>query len=326
MYKKILMVVFLLVVLGLIWLRHFGRSLSADHDAADYRSRMEFIWPGTPPFQPSAEQKIKISADKNWIIRFLQLFTDTPGDKPYLVAFPLLDGVHPAMIIMPGGAYLLRSEQNEGIDIAHWLNSIGISAFVLNYRLERDPAPLSDAQRAIQYVRANAERFKVDPKRLGVMGFSAGGHLAATASNNILAATPDSPDPILHVSSRPTVMVLGYPVISFGQLGHVTSRDMLIGTNPPVALIKHLSAEKNVTADTPPTFIWAAKTDKQVDYRNSQMLADALARHSIPYELHLFPEGQHGSGLAKNEQYAAEWPSLCKSWMQKIGFLDTKLN
>jgi acetyl esterase/lipase len=323
--KVILLVVLFVIVVAAGGLGYFVHSLSVDRDALDYRNRVEFIWSGPPPFEPSDQERATIATQKHWIVRLLQKFTNTPGEKPYLVTF-LAPGAstHPAMIVMPGGSYILRSEKAEGIDVAHWLNSIGISAFVLNYRLERHPAPLSDAQRSIQFVRANSLRLQIDPQRIGVLGFSAGGHLAATAGTNYLAANPQSPDPIERVSSKPTVIVLAYPVISFGELAHAPSRDMLIGPNPPPALVKLLSAENNVTAETPPTFLWAAKTDGTVDYRNSQMFADALTLHGVRHEYHLFPEGRHGSGLSDKEKYAYEWPALCKSWLEQTGFLDRK--
>jgi acetyl esterase/lipase len=323
MFKKIVLVVLTVIALGIVWLGYFVRSQNVDPDAMDYRGRVEFIWPGTPPFQPTAAQQAKIAAQKSWLIRFLQRLTDIHGDRPYLVAFPVPgDTTSPAIVVLPGGAYLLRAEKSEGVDIAHWLNSIGISAFVLHYRLDRHPAPLSDVQRAIQYVRANSKRLQIDPERVGLMGFSAGGHLAATAGIHYLSAKDESSDPVERLSSKPTVMVLAYPVISFGELGHSTSRDMLIGPDPSPALIELLSAEKNVTAETPPTFIWAAKTDGIVDYRNSQMFADALKEHAVKHEFHLFPEGQHGSGLAKTEKYAYEWPALCEKWLAHVGFIN----
>jgi acetyl esterase/lipase len=323
MFKKLFPMLLCAVLLAVVWLSFFIHSLSIDPDSGDLQGHIEFIWSGTPPYQPTEAEKARIDGQKHWIIRVLQKLTDTHGDRPYLAEFPAFgDKSHPAIIVLPGGAYLLRSEGTEGVDIARWLNSIGISAFVLHYRLDRHPAPLSDAQRAIQYLQANSKRLRIDPARIGVMGFSAGGHLAATAATQFLAADEASPDPVERFSSRPALVVLAYPVISFGEVGHATSRDMLIGPDPSPALVKLLSAENNVTADTPPTFIWAAKTDSIVDYRNSQLFADALAQHGVEHEYHLFPQGQHGSGLAKSEKYSREWPTLCEKWLERIGFID----
>lgn len=327
MLKKVLLGMLLgilaIVVVAIGGIVYFTKDqIPPDHDSPDYRARVEFIWSGAIPYQPTAAEKAEIEAGRNFLERHIQRSMALPDNKPYLVAYALTQPLSPAVIIAPGGGYAARSEMKEGIAVAQWLNSIGVSAFVLNYRLDRHPAPLSDAQRAIQYVRANAERFHIDPERVGIMGFSAGGHLASTAGTHFLPGDPQAVDLVARFSSRPDFMILSYPVITFlGELAHTGSRDKLIGPNPAPGLIENLSNEKQVTAETPPTFIWTAKTDGIVDYRNSQMFADALAKQGIPFELHLFPDGSHGSGLAQNEEDAKAWPELCRQWMQKMGFI-----
>lgn len=322
MLKKILLGVLVIVLAGVGGPVYIAKNMSVDHDAAEYRARLEYIWADVIPYQPTPAEKTEVEASKGVLIRLAQWLLHTPADKPALVAYPLLkESASPAVIIAPGGAYMGRAEKHEGEAIAQWLNSIGVSAFVLNYRLDRHPAPLSDAQRAIQYVRANAARFHIDPTRVGIMGFSAGGHLAATAGTHFLPGDSQAVDPVAQFSSRPDFMVLGYPVISFGEFAHTISRDMLVGPHPAPDLIENLSNEKQVTAETPPTFIWTAKTDAMVDYRNSQVFADALTQHGVPVEFHLFPEGSHGSGLAQKEKYANAWPDLCRQWLVKMGFI-----
>ena len=298
----------------------FINAQMPDQDSEDYRRRVEFLWSGAMPHVPSAAESVRVESSKHPLVRLAQRYFALPDNKPYLVAYPLEQSLAPAVIIAPGGAYVGRAEGHEGVEVARWLNSIGVAAFVLNYRLDRHPAPLSDAQRAIQFVRANAARFRIDPARVGILGFSAGGHLAATAGTHVLPGDPQADDPVARFSSRPDFMVLGYPVISFGRWGHAMSREMLLGPNPAPELIDELSIERQVSADTPPTFIWAPKTDGAVDYRNAEVFAEALAAHGVPVEFHLFPEGAHGSGLAQDEEHATVWPRRCQQWMEDMGF------
>lgn len=308
-----------LIVLVVGYATYMLNGMLPDHDSPDYQRRIEYIWSGDIPYQPTEADKADIKRNTNFIVKFIQQFFELPDNKPYLVVYTSSTPNSPAVVVAPGGSYILRAEAHEGIDVAKWLNSIGVTAFVLNYRLDRHPAPLSDAQRAIQYVRANALRFNIDPQRLGIMGFSAGGHLASTAATHFLNGDSGAVDPISRLSSRPDFMMLGYPVISFGEIGHLGSRDMLIGPHPTAELINNLSNEKQVTVETPPTFIWTAKTDGLVDYRNAVVFADALKEKGVPAELHVFPEGSHGTGLAAEEKYAKAWPELAEKWLRKMG-------
>jgi acetyl esterase/lipase len=301
------------------------KVLRVDRDSSDYRRRIEFIWSSDIPNQPTVDQRLQIEADKKLVIRCVQHIFNSrlPRNGPYLLAYPVAAHVSPAVIIAPGGGYIIRAERHEGIIVAQWLNSIGVSAFVLNYRLDRHPAPLSDAQRAVQYVRAHASRLRIDPARVGIMGFSAGGHLAAMAGTMSVPGDPQAVDAVSRVSSRPDFMVLAYPVISFGELAHAPSKEMLAGPRPAVELLEKLSVERQVTAATPATFIWAARTDGMVDYRNAQVFADALARCSVPFELHLFSKGRHGTGLSLREESTKAWPMLCKKWLEKRGIINS---
>jgi acetyl esterase/lipase len=243
---------------------------------------------------------------------------DTPRLTPFLVeaAAPVA-----SVIVCPGGGYGGRAA-HEGAPIARWLNTLGIAGFVLDYRVApyRHPTPLGDAQRAIRLVRAAAARFGVDPARVGILGFSAGGHLATSAATLFDAGQPDAPDPIDRQSSRPDALIACYPVISFGEFGHRGSMHNLLGENPPEALRHALSLETRVTPETPPTFLWHTSDDGGVPVENSLLFALALRAHGVPFALHSFPHGRHGLGLAAGEPQVEAWPTLCGAWLRGLGF------
>ena len=225
-----------------------------------------------------------------------------------------------AVLILPGGGYFFRSEQYEGMDIAEWLNTQGIAAFVLNYRLKQYPAPLDDTQMALRVLRRNADLYNIDPKRLGIMGFSAGGHLAALASTLYDEGDVANPDPLRQQSSRPDFSVLAYAIVSFSDPLNAGVRENLLGDAPEPALIDLLSAEQQVTSATPPAFIWTAKTDSVVPFENSIAYEQALLAAGVPVETHLYPEGRHGSALAQDEVYARVWPDQCLACSDNLGF------
>ncbi len=229
-----------------------------------------------------------------------------------------------AIVVCPGGGYG-RLAPHEGHDVAVWLNSIGVSAFVLKYRLGpryNHPAMLWDVQRALRTVRARAAGWKVDPQRIGVMGFSAGGHLSSTAATHFDDGNPQASDPIDRVSSRPDVAILCYPVISLQPpFAHMGSRKNLLGDNPAAELVELLSNEKQVTAKTPPTFLFHTVDDAGVPVENSMLFADALRKNKVPYEMHLFEHGRHGVGLAKDDPALSAWPKLLENWLRARGFL-----
>jgi acetyl esterase/lipase len=222
-----------------------------------------------------------------------------------------------AIIVCPGGAYADLAP-HEGEPIARWANSLGYAAFVLHYRLARHPAPLNDAQKAIRYLRSQAKAFNIEPSQIGILGFSAGGHLAAASGVFFTPGNVASEDPQARVSSRPDAMILCYPVISFGPYGHRESMINLLGENPPANLVEEFSLEKAVSSQTPPAFIWHTADDDGVPVENSLLLAKALRDHDVPFALHVFPHGRHGLGLG--EGLSADWTELCGKWLRDLGF------
>lgn len=243
--------------------------------------------------------------------------------KPKLQPYLLKTGTqNPAMLIAPGGAYIVRSEDPEGVQVARWLNSIGISAFVLDYRLApyAHPAQLADAQRAIRYLRYHADEFNIDPNRIGILGFSAGGHLAAMAGTLFEDGNPASPDPVDRVSSRPDLMVLAYAVTSTQPDDIQIMNAILLGAERNQTLADRLSPVKQVTAQTPPAFIWQCQDDPLIPAAKSEAFAEALMLNGVPYELHIFPKGGHGIGLATDKDGVGAWPALCEKWLRERGF------
>jgi acetyl esterase/lipase len=250
---------------------------------------------------------------------------DTPTITPYLPDSGKANGS--AMVICPGGAYQ-HLAQHEGEDYAIYLNSQGVTAFVLKYRLGSDgyrhPIMLQDAARAIRFVRCSAEKWKLDPKRIGIMGSSAGGHLASTLLTHFDAGNPNSDDPVERESSRPDLGVLCYPVISMGPLGHSGSRRNLLGENPSSEDIKSLSNELQVTKDTPPCLIWHTWEDQSVSVQNSLEFAAALQRNAVPFDLHIYQKGRHGIGLADKYPFSNvhPWARDLVYWLKAQGFVE----
>lgn len=232
-----------------------------------------------------------------------------------------------AVVICPGGGYRIEAYNLEGTDIARWLNSIGVAGIVLKYRLPGEASndipwlsPLLDAQRAIRLVRYHAQEWHINPEQVGVMGFSAGGHLAATAGTHFDSGDPDAADPVDRFSCRPDFMILGYPVISMtDSLTHPGSKNALLGKNPPEDLVRNFSNELQVTGQTPPAFLFLAADDKAVKPENSILFYQALRRHGINAELVIFPEGGHGFGLAAGSRIPGGWTSACADWLQWLG-------
>ena len=250
---------------------------------------------------------------------------DGTDDVPTLTAYlPTQASTGGAMIVCPGGGYGALAD-HEGAPIARWLNDAGITAFVLRYRLPgrgyRHPTPLTDASRAIRLVRTQAGGWNLASQRIGILGFSAGGHLAATASTHFKTTKPDASDPIDRASDRPDVSVLLYPVITLGEPHtHVGSRSILLGESPSAQMIDDLSAEKRVTSDTPPAFLFHTVGDQAVDVENSLLYAAALRRAKVPFEMHIFERGLHGVGLAANDPVLSAWPKLCAAWLKSREF------
>lgn len=250
-----------------------------------------------------------------------------PEDVPTLTIYRPASRVShgSAMLICPGGGYAHLAD-HEGHPVALWLNSLGITAGVLKYRLGpkyHHPVELGDAARGLRTLRAHAAELDLDPKRIGVLGFSAGGHLASTLSTHFDDGKPDAADPIERVSSRPDLSVLIYPVISFTtEYVHAGSRKNLLGDAPSPELMELLSNEKQVTAQTPPAFLVATSEDKAVPMENSLLYALALRKAHVPVELHVYEKGPHGFGLATNDPVLRSWTERCAAWLRVRGFVN----
>ncbi len=255
------------------------------------------------------------------------------GDKPTLTIYlpPQDKATGAAIVICPGGGYGGLAMDHEGHQIGQWLNSFGVAGFIVTYRHRNSgagyghPAPIQDAQRAIKTVRSRAAEWGVDPGRIGILGFSAGGHLASTAATHSNESFCEARDAIDRVSCRPDFAVLVYPVISFTEpFTHVGSRTNLLGPNAAPALIEKFSNEKQVTPQTPPTFLFSTWEDTGVPAENSIAFYLALRKAKVPAEMHIFLKGPHGIGLGVNRGGASAWPGLCAKWMEESGFLKGK--
>ncbi len=247
---------------------------------------------------------------------------DIPTITPYLCES---NATGAAVVICPGGGYAGLAA-HEGNDYALWLNQHGVTCFVLKYRLGshgyRHPAMINDAARAVRWVRAHAEEYQVDTHRVGIMGSSAGGHLASTLLTHYDAGNTNSADVIERQSSRPDLGVLCYAVITMGHFTHRGSRENLLGKNPSPELVKLLSNEQQVTPDTPPCFLWTTYEDNVVPMENTMMFAEALRKNHVPFALHIYEKGGHGMGLADKPPFAHPhpWANDCLFWLKLHNF------
>jgi acetyl esterase/lipase len=246
----------------------------------------------------------------------------TPTLTPYLADPAKRNGA--SMLIFPGGGYGNLAE-HEGTGYAEFFAAHGINAYVLKYRLGtngyRHPIMLNDAARALRMVRSFAKRDGLDPTRIGVIGSSAGGHLAATLVTHFDAGNPASADAIERESSRPDLGILCYAVITMGKFAHAGSRHSLLGDAPSEDLVKLLSNELQVTKETPPCFLWHTVEDKTVPVENSLMFAEALRRAGVPFSLHIYEKGPHGLGLGRPGKPAPPWADQLLYWFQERKFL-----
>jgi acetyl esterase/lipase len=278
------------------------------------------LWQGDPPnYRETGEVTIWDTAD---IVRVRNV------QKPDIAVFlpSKKNTTGEAVVICPGGGYGILAYDWEGSDIARWLNSRGIAAFVLKYRLPGSKSnvvphksPLLDAQRAMRIVRSNAEAWNIDPGKIGIMGFSAGGHLASTLSTHYDAGDSSNPDPVEQVSCKPDFSVLVYPVISFTEdFQHSGSRINLLGEDADEELVKYYSNELQVTEDTPPAILIHSDDDKGVPVENSIAYYKALRANKVSSELHIYPYGGHGYSLAIGRGHLATWPDRVIEWIHYI--------
>jgi acetyl esterase/lipase len=256
-----------------------------------------------------------------------------PENEPVLFAYrpESQNAARSAVVVCPGGGYVHLAMDHEGKQIAEWFNQLGVTAFVLQYRNNssghQHPVPMMDGQRAIRTVRARAAEWNIDPAGIGVMGFSAGGHLASTLATHFDDGQSDAADAIDRASSRPDFLILCYPVISMTEsYMHRGSRENLLGKNADDTLAANLSNEKQVTAQTPPTFIFQTDADTAVPAENCVAFYLALRRAGVPAELHIYQDGKHGVGLARDLPATSSWPDRLRDWLQVRGLLTHMAN
>ena len=250
-----------------------------------------------------------------------QAMGDSDADKPGVWVYPAGANANgAAIVICPGGGYAIHATDHEGVQPAKYFNSIGVTAFVLRYRLSpyRHPMPLLDAQRALRYVRAKADEFKIDKHRVGIMGFSAGGHLTSTSVTHFDGGDANAADAIDRESSRPDFGILGYPVVSLtADFAHRGSGSNLLGKDPTDEQLKSLSNELNVTAETPPLFLFHTSEDTGVPPENSVSMYLACRKAGVPAELHVYQQGPHGVGLANEHPALSQWITTAGTWLRQ---------
>ena len=232
-----------------------------------------------------------------------------------------------AIVICPGGGYGGHAMNHEGHEIAEWLNTHGITGVIVEYRMSRGgyqhPVPLMDAQRAIRTVRSRAKELGISPNKIGILGFSAGGHLASSTGVHFETVNPNPNDPLDKLSSRPDFMILCYPVIAFNEpYTHKGSQKNLLGKDAPKDLVEKMSTEKQVTKDTPPTFLFHTDEDGLVPSENSILFYLALRKAKVPAEMHIYRKGRHGIGLGLKIPGTAEWSKACINWLKNIDIID----
>lgn len=283
------------IILTAFILLTFSFPILADEDSTESIN----LWPDKPPH----------SAPGNTFI---------PSLTPFLLK---TNEPKSAVLVLPGGGYAGRAA-HEGAPVAQMFNKAGFHAFVLNYRVipNHHPAPLMDAIRAMRIIRYHAREWKVRPDKIAAIGFSAGGHLTGSLGIFYKKEEPDDIDPIKHFSSRPDAIILCYPVISSGEYRHTGSFNNLLGTDASQEERDALSLELHVHVGMPPAFIWHTANDPAVPVENSLLFAMALHKKHIPFEMHIYPDGRHGLGLAPDNPHVATWSTLCVEWLRGMGW------
>lgn len=266
--------------------------------------QIEYLWPNGAPGAVGTEEQ----------------------DKPHLEIFSGYGrGVHTAVIVCPGGGYTHLAYEKEGTRIAEWLNLRGITAFVLTYRLApryHYPAPILDGYRSVRWVRSHAKEYNIDPNKIGMWGFSAGGHLVGIVGTHFDNGNPHASDPIDRVSDRPDFVISSYGGLSLQPgIAKPGAMHQLLGPHPSHALIENMSADKHVTPQTPPFFIYATTTDQKVPVLSSVSFYTALVRAGVPAELHIFEKGPHGTALAQRYPELHTWPTLLENWLRLNGWI-----
>ncbi len=284
-------------------------------------------------------QSLQLTAQEK-IVLWPQGAPDAKGnqdkDKPNIAFYPAPKDTNcgAAVLICPGGGYVNLAYKKEGTKFAQWFNQRGINAFVLKYRLSTwdvagytYPAQFNDACRAMRIIRYRAGEWNIDPAEIGIMGFSAGGHLASTVATHFDSGNPAAKNPVEKISCRPNFMMLIYPVISFTTpYSHRFSRKVLLGENPDMELIEKLSNENQISTMTPPTFLIHGNSDSGVPPENSILFYQGLRKAEVPAEIHIFEKGEHGFGLAENQETLAIWPELMHNWLKNRGIYWEKTN
>lgn len=275
------------------------------------------LWPADHPANQGDEPRV--DAEPAWMSRISTV-------RPSLLAYLPEERNGAAVVICPGGGYGSLSMQKEGVEVAQWMNQRGVSAMVLRYRCgggqNQQPAPLRDVQRAVRLVRSRAEQWNLDPTQVGVLGFSAGGHLASSAATKFDSGQPDAEEPLERFSSRPDFAVLVYPVISMREgVTHGGSRRNLLGEDPSDELLGQWSTDEQVTRETPPTFLVHASDDAAVPVQNALRFYEALIDHDVPAEMHIYENGGHGFGMLRGDRPADLWPTLLEPWLRARGLL-----
>lgn len=279
-------------------------AASSSIDEAVPQGEIQYLWPAGAPQAVGTEEQ----------------------DRPHLEIFGGWGrGPRTAVIVCPGGGYTHLAYEKEGTRIAQWLNLRGITAFVLTYRLKPRydvPAALLDGQRAVRWVRSHAAQYDVDPKRIGMWGFSAGGHLVGMVGTHFDAGNAGAADPIEQVSDRPDFVIDSYGVLSLDpEIAKASAIKTVVGEHPDPKLLNDYSPDKNVTAQTPPFFIYATTTDQAVPVLSSVAFYTALEKAGVPAELHIFQAGPHGTALAQAYPALSAWPEMLENWLRLNGWI-----